>query len=74
MNDNIKDNMYDLHALYRQHKNLFEYWQEHKKLKSESEIRARIQYILKNKVAQKDEISALLWVLGDDVNANTKRD
>ena len=77
MNDNeIKDNLYDLYAAYRHHKQLFDYWKAHhnKNLKTEDEIRDRIKYILKNKLSQKDEISALMWVLGEDKNENTKRD
>ena len=65
MNDEIKDNLYDLYASYRHHKQLFDYWQNHKTLKSEDEIRKRIDYIIKNKIAQRDEISTLLWVLGE---------
>ena len=68
MNDEIRDNLYDLYASYRHHKQLFEYWQNHKTLKSEDEIRERIDYIIKNKVAQRDEISTLLWVLGEKEN------
>ena len=65
MNDEIKDNLYDLYASYRHHKQLFDYWQNHKTLKSEDEIRERIDYIIKNKIAQRDEITTLLWVLGE---------
>ena len=65
MNDEIKDNLYDLYASYRHHKQLFDYWQGHKTLKSEDEIRERIDYIIKNKIAQRDEITTLLWVLGE---------
>ena len=68
MNDEIKDNLYDLYASYRHHKQLFDYWQNHKTLKSEDEIRERIDYIIKNKIAQRDEISTLLWVLGEKEN------
>lgn len=64
--DEIKDNLYDLYASYRHHKQLFDYYQEHKSLKSETEIKDRIEYILKNKVKQRDEITTLMWVLGEN--------
>lgn len=68
----IKDNLYDLYASYRHHKELFEYYQSHKNLKSEDEIRARIEYITKNKLKQNSEIDALFWVLGEIENENKK--
>lgn len=68
VNNEIKDNLFDLYASYRHHKELFEYYQSHKNLKSEAEIRARIDYIIENKIKQKDEISTLLWVLGESNN------
>ena len=68
MNEKIKDNMYDLYASYNQHKLLFKYYQDHKNLKSEEEIKERIEYITKNKINQRDEISTLLWVLGETVD------
>ena len=43
MNEKIKDNMYDLYASYNQHKLLFKYYQDHKNLKSEEEIKERIE-------------------------------
>ena len=72
MNNEIKDNLYDLYASYRHHKQLFNYWQNHKTLKSEDEIRERIDYIIKNKIAQRDEISTLLWVLGEKNEIDSK--
>lgn len=62
----IKENLFDLYTLVHQHKALYEYYQEHKTIKSETEIKERIDYILKNKIKQKDEISTLLWVIGKD--------
>lgn len=66
MMSKIKDNLFDLYSLAQQHKALYEYYQKHKCIKSELEIRQRIDYILKNKIKQKDEVSTLLWVIGKD--------
>ena len=66
MMNKIKDNLFDLYSLVQQHKALYEYYQKHKSIKSELEIQQRIDYILKNKIKQKDEVSTLLWVIGKD--------
>jgi len=69
MNDNeIKDSLYDLYNSYNHHKKLFQFYQSHKSIKSENDIRERINYIAKNKVKQKSEIETLLWVLGEKIN------
>ena len=62
----IKDNLFDLYTLVHQHKALYEYYQKHESIKSEIEIKERIEYILKHKIKQKDEVSTLLWVIGKD--------
>lgn len=62
----IKPDLYDLYSVYSQYKMLHQFWEEHQLIKGENEIRERIKYILKNKVKQKDEITTLLWVLGED--------
>ena len=66
MMNKIKDNLFDLYSLVQQHKALYEYYQKHKSIKSELEIQQRIDYILKNKIKQKDEVSTLLCVIGKD--------
>ena len=74
MKDNrINLTLHCLYDLYKQHKLLFEFYMNHKDLKGEEEIRERIKYILKNKVKQKDEVSTLMWVLGEN-NENQRRD
>lgn len=60
----IKDNLFDLYASYRQHKMLFDYYQANKDMKTKQEIKERIEYIKKNKLQQRDELSTLMWVLG----------
>lgn len=68
MEDKIKNNLFDLYSVYNQYKLLFEFYKDHINIKSETEIRERINYILKNGIKQKDEISTLLWVLGENSN------
>lgn len=69
----IKENLYDLYSVYSQYKDLHKYYMERKRLKGEEEIRDRIQYITKNKLKQRDEITTLLWVLGEkDEDENQK--
>lgn len=65
MKSSIADNLYDLYASYRQHKELFEFYQKFKNMKNVDEIKSRIDYIKKNKVKQRSELSTLLWILGE---------
>lgn len=39
---------------------------------SREEMKARINYILKNKINQRDEISTLCWILGEEDERKTK--
>lgn len=70
MNEDIKDNLHDLYGAYHHHKQLYEYWRKHRNLKSQDEIQDRIDYILKNKVNQRNELETLYWVLGIENNYN----
>lgn len=65
MDEDIKENLYDLYASYRHHKQLFEFYQQHKRIKGEQEIRDRIDYIKKHKIKPRNELETLLWVLGE---------
>lgn len=66
MNNEIKDNLYDLYASYRHHKQLFDYWQQNKSMRSKDEIQERIGYLKKNsKINQRTELETLLWVLNE---------
>lgn len=63
----------DAGVLYKAYKDyaylykfLEEYRKEHKYAVSEEEMRSRIRYILKNKIKQRDEISTLCWILGEE--------
>lgn len=66
MNENIKDNLYDLYASYHQHKLLFEFWKQNNSIKTKEEVEQRLEYIKKNKIKQRNELETLLWVLGED--------
>ncbi len=65
MDREIKNNLYDLYSSYAQHKALFEFWQQNKTIKTREEIKQRIEYVIKNKITQKNELETLLWVLGE---------
>lgn len=64
MND-IKDNLFDLYASYRQHKALFNFYQQNKQMRTREEINERIEYIRKNKVKQRSELETLMWVVNE---------
>jgi hypothetical protein len=58
-------------ALYRYYKcyeYLYNFWEENRKKHavSDDELRSRIRYILKNKIRQRDEISTICWILGEE--------
>ena len=65
VDNEIKDNLYDLYASYRQHKQLFEFWKKYQNIKNEAEIRERIEYLKKNKIKQRNELETLLWILNE---------
>ncbi len=65
-NDEIKDNLFDLYALYRQHRKLFNYYQENKTMRSKEDVQNRIEYLKKNpKINQRTELETLLWLLNE---------
>lgn len=59
-----------LYKAYKDYTYLYDFLrdskEEHKYAVSEDEMRSRIKYILKNKVKQRDEISTLCWILGEE--------
>lgn len=65
MDNEIKDNLYDLYASYKQHKQLYEFWKKYQNIKNEAEIRERIEYLKKNKIKQRNELETLLWILNE---------
>lgn len=66
MDNNIKYNLYDLYASYRQHKELFEFWKKYRNIKNEDDIRERIEYLKKNpKCKMRTEFETLLWLMNE---------
>jgi len=57
-----------LYRYYKCYKYLYDFWVENRgrRVVTEQEMRDRIQYILKNKIKQRDEISTLCWILGEE--------
>ena len=62
-----------LYRYYLSYKYLYDFWEETRRKEAENrrvvtdeEMRSRIQYILKNKVRQRDEIETLCWILGEE--------
>ncbi len=68
MNNEIKDNLFDLYASYHHHKQLFNFYKDHKNIKGEKEINERIEYIKKHNIKQRTELETLLWVIGEIEN------
>lgn len=57
-----------LYRYYKCYKYLYDFWVENRDrhVVSERDMRNRIDYILKNKVKQRDEIATLCWILGEE--------
>ncbi|MBQ7030818.1 MAG: hypothetical protein IJN13_00405 [Bacilli bacterium] len=71
----IVENLYPLWNMVTQYKLLYEYWKNNhsKKIKSEQEIRERLEYIKKNpNVKQLSEFETLLWILNDIEEVNNE--
>ena len=73
-NVEIKENLYDLYASYSQHRALFNYWKEHRTMKTKEDVVERINYIRKNKINNKNELETLLWVLGEEYKSEEIND
>ncbi len=63
-------NLYNLYDCYNDFKKLFEFYEKHKNIVDEEELRDRMDYILKNGVKQRTEIETICWVLGEDLVGN----
>ena len=57
-----------LYRIYKDYKYLYEFWERNRDTRkvSNQDMRNRIDYILKNKVKQRDEIATLCWILGEE--------
>lgn len=67
----LEDRDIDIGCLYRMYHNyryLYEFWLKHREERviTNQDMRDRIDYILKNHVKQRDEISTLCWILGEE--------
>lgn len=71
-----KDLMDDgvLYKAYKDYQYLHNYLKNNRQQHpvSNEQIKDRIQYLLKNKVKQRDEISTLCWVIGEEDERKTK--
>ena len=56
-----------LYQIYRNYKELVKFYNEHKDIKSEKEIRERKEYILKNGIKGRNEVETLCWILGENL-------
>lgn len=57
-----------LYRLYKDYKYLYEFWEKNRdtRVVSNEDMRNRIKYLLKNNTKQRDEISTLCWILGEE--------
>jgi len=66
----LEKDLTDPRALYRYMKSyeyLYKFWENQKNSRyvSNEELRDRLNYLLKNKIKQRDEISTICWILGE---------
>lgn len=67
-NKNGKEiNMFNMYGAYSDFKALYDFYNDNKNIKTESEILDRIEYIKKWGANQKSEIETLYWVLGKNI-------
>jgi len=59
--------MSNISKAYGDYKNLYNFYLEHKNIKSASEMRERIEYIKKRGIKQRTEIETLCWILGENL-------
>lgn len=57
-----------LYRMYLDYKYLYEFWEKNRDTRrvSDEDMRNRIKYLLKNGTKQRDEISTLCWILGEE--------
>jgi hypothetical protein len=62
---NVSPDLACLYEMGRNYKFLYNYWLSTNGRKvSEEDLKKRLEYLINNKVKQRDEISTLCWVLG----------
>lgn len=62
----IEPSVSTLYWIIKSYKELNNFYEQYKNIRSEEEIRERIKYVLKNKLKQKNEVDTLKWVLGEN--------
>ena len=63
----VSPDMACLYEMSRNYKFLYNYWLSTNGRKvSEEDLKKRLNYLISNKVKQRDEISTICWVLGID--------
>ena len=70
-------NMSALYAVIGSYKDMAEFYADRLNIKGEAEIRKRINYVIKHKLKQMNEVEALKWVLGEltcEENINETKD
>lgn len=67
MRDEKINSLRPLYQIYRNYKELVKFYNEHKDIKSEEEIRERKEYILKNGIKGRNEVETLCWILGENL-------
>ena len=56
-----------LYQVYANYKELVSFYNSHQNIKGETEIRERIDYIMKNGVKGRTEVETLCWILGENL-------
>lgn len=62
----IEPSLGSVYWVIKSYKELVNFYEQYKNIRSEEEIRDRIKYVLKHKLKQKNEIDTLKWVLGEN--------
>lgn len=62
----IEPSLGSVYWIIKSYKELVNFYEQYKNIRSEEEIRDRIKYVLKHKLKQKNEIDTLKWVLGEN--------
>lgn len=63
-----------LYRAYKDYMYMYEYLLKHEdeRAVTNQELRDRRDYLLKNKIRQRDEISTICWILGEEDERETK--
>ncbi len=65
----VKDRCYsmkNINRTYGDFKDLLKFYEEHKKIISDDELRKRANHILKTGCKQRTELETIMWILGEE--------